>query len=61
MGRQRNDDSLGPCGCVDYHMADCPLRTSSADLEFEEIYFETQFMDNPPWPEYDPKYDDPMD
>lgn len=20
-------DALGPCGCVDYHMADCPLVT----------------------------------
>jgi hypothetical protein len=22
-----NEDTLGPCGCVDYHLADCPLRT----------------------------------
>ena len=25
--------TLGPCGCTDYHMADCPLRTASADFE----------------------------
>ncbi len=26
---KRADDEfkLGPCGCTDYHMADCPLRT----------------------------------
>lgn len=23
------DESLGPCGCTDYHMADCPTRTDS--------------------------------
>lgn len=22
-----NWETLGPCGCTDYHMADCPLRT----------------------------------
>jgi hypothetical protein len=21
------DDGTGPCGCSDYHAADCPLRT----------------------------------
>lgn len=26
-----DDDTLGPCGCTDYHMADCPLRTGSSD------------------------------
>lgn len=24
-------DTLGPCGCTDYHMADCPTRTGYAD------------------------------
>lgn len=24
-------ETLGPCGCVDYHMADCPIRTASRD------------------------------
>ena len=28
---EHEDDTLGPCGCVDYHMADCPTRTSYAD------------------------------
>lgn len=23
------DETLGPCGCVDYHMADCPTRSNS--------------------------------
>lgn len=22
----RESDALGPCGCIDYHMADCPTR-----------------------------------
>lgn len=24
-------DLLGPCGCSDYHVADCPTRTSGHD------------------------------
>lgn len=24
-------DTLGACGCRDYHMADCPTRTGAAD------------------------------
>ena len=24
-------DALGPCGCTDYHMADCPTRWHDAD------------------------------
>lgn len=27
---QREDDTLGPCGCVDYHMADCDLKTGGS-------------------------------
>jgi hypothetical protein len=23
------DDALGPCGCIDYHLADCPVRGRS--------------------------------
>jgi hypothetical protein len=23
-----HDDTLGACGCTDYHMADCPTRVS---------------------------------
>lgn len=26
-----DDETLGPCGCTDYHMADCPTRTGYAD------------------------------
>jgi hypothetical protein len=26
------DDVLGPCGCTDYHMADCPLITGPGDM-----------------------------
>jgi len=25
--RNEDDYTLGPCGCTDYHMADCPIRT----------------------------------
>jgi hypothetical protein len=28
-GQELDPDVLGPCGCVDYHMADCPLVTGS--------------------------------
>lgn len=28
-------DTLGPCGCVDYHRADCPLRTAQRDYYSE--------------------------
>jgi len=24
------DDTLGPCGCTDYHLADCPTRTGGS-------------------------------
>jgi hypothetical protein len=27
-----HDDTLGPCGCVDYHMADCPTRTGGSNM-----------------------------
>lgn len=27
MDEREDDGTLGPCGCVDYHMADCPLMT----------------------------------
>lgn len=26
-----DDGTLGPCGCTDYHLADCPVRTSRLD------------------------------
>lgn len=28
---EEENDTLGPCGCVDYHMADCPTRTGYSD------------------------------
>jgi len=28
--RSDEDDTLGSCGCTDYHMADCPLMTTSS-------------------------------
>ena len=40
-----DSESLGPCGCTDYHMADCPTRTGSYDY-----YAEAE--------RYDPYYDD---
>lgn len=29
--QKHDDDTLGPCGCTDYHMADCPTRTGYHD------------------------------
>ena len=26
-------DTLGPCGCRDYHMADCPIRSGESEIE----------------------------
>lgn len=54
MGESEQDDStaqapeidaadarLGSCGCVDYHYADCPLRTGSVSLD--EDYYEGDY------------------
>lgn len=30
--KEIDDETLGPCGCVDYHVADCPLRTADSDV-----------------------------
>lgn len=30
---REENEVLGSCGCVDYHMADCPLRTNLSNLE----------------------------
>ena len=35
-----DDGSLGPCGCVDYHYADCPLRTGVNSYGDESDYEE---------------------
>ena len=32
----REEDSLGACGCTDYHMADCPTRTGGSDYDSRE-------------------------
>jgi len=40
-----DNESLGSCGCTDYHMADCPTRTGYADAwaqaerDFEDYGF----------------------
>lgn len=48
MGEPESDDdeTLGPCGCVDYHTADCPTRTGSHD-----------YWSSHEFREYDPYYD----
>ena len=33
-----DDDTLGACGCVDYHMADCPTRTGGSFDSPESIW-----------------------
>lgn len=38
---KEDSETLGNCGCVDYHMADCPIRTSTYDMEsLEEWWLE---------------------
>ncbi len=42
-----DDEALGPCGCTEYHMADCDIRDRRDwDAELEKS-------------SYDPYYDDP--
>ena len=31
------DDTLGPCGCTDYHMADCPTRTGGTGYTMADL------------------------
>jgi hypothetical protein len=33
-----DDGTLGACGCVDYHAADCPTRTGGADGSYADHY-----------------------
>ena len=33
-----DDDTLGPCGCTDYHMSDCPTRTGYGVMEWGNDY-----------------------
>ena len=39
-----DNEALGPCGCTDYHMADCPTRTGYADAMSRDEY-----DDQPEW------------
>jgi len=47
-----DDDTLGPCGCTDYHMADCPTRTGGTGRTAEDWYARLSR------PGYDPYYDE---
>lgn len=33
-----DDDTLGACGCRDYHSADCPTRTGDAGMTADDYY-----------------------
>lgn len=33
---ERDDDTLGPCGCTDYHMADCDLVTGGSSYDYAD-------------------------
>ena len=33
----REDDTLGPCGCTDYHMSDCPTPTGGDSRTMDEM------------------------
>lgn len=35
MSNYINPDSLGACGCTDYHMADCSISTGYHDYWYE--------------------------
>jgi len=35
---ESDDETLGPCGCTDYHMSDCPTRTDSHTFREYEPY-----------------------
>lgn len=30
------DETLGSCGCVDYHLADCPIRTGGNGMTADD-------------------------
>jgi len=45
LDRRSDSEILGPCGCVDYHYSDCPIRTAAIDnLDLQE-YNEEQEND----------------
>ena len=33
-------DTLGPCGCIDYHYADCPTINPAPDPRDDDEYWE---------------------
>ena len=38
---EEEHEKLGPCGCSDYHMADCPTRTGEGTMtkdDYLDIY-----------------------
>ena len=37
-----------PCGCVDYHMADCPTLTGGSDMTRADwdVYYENRDIDD---------------
>ena len=41
-------DALGPCGCVDYHMADCDGSAAPTKNDYLEMYSDLDVED---WPE----------
>ena len=52
--KEREEETLGPCGCTDYHMADCPIRAPAGDLEsyesepdYEQIIEDRAYMSGP--------------
>lgn len=46
-------ETLGACGCTDYHLADCPIRTGGAGMSAEDHYARLSRRD------YDEYYDAP--
>jgi len=46
-----DDDTLGACGCRDYHAADCPTRTGGSGMDADAYYARLSR------PGYDPYYD----
>ncbi len=39
IGCTTEDSTLGPCGCNDYHYADCPTRGGAADSGYDEMWY----------------------
>lgn len=44
-------DALGPCGCVDYHMADCDGSRAMTKDDYLDLYGNFDSVDD--WPDYD--------